>query len=105
MTEIKNLLFQPLTFHLVGGKGIHLGPRERRVVSESDISPEIALAARRGLVLLLPLPEPAAHARIAPPLESPPGAGSSSEAASAIEGFPNSTPDDEATTSGRRKKR
>lgn len=105
MTEIKNLLFQPLTFHLVGGKGIHLGPRERREVAESDISPEIALAARRGLVLLLPLAEPTAHARIASPPESPSAASPSAEAASAIEGFPNSTLDDEAATSGRRKRR
>ncbi len=105
MTEIKNLLFQPLTFHLVGGKGIHLGPRERREVPESDISPEIALAARRGLVLLLPLPEPATHARIAPPPESSSEPRASAEAASAIEGSSTSAPDDEAVTSGRRKKR
>jgi len=55
--EIRNLLFQPLTFHLAGGgRGIHLNPRERRRVREEDVSPEIEAAARRGLVSLTALP-------------------------------------------------
>jgi hypothetical protein len=103
VTEIKNLQFQPLTFHLVGGKGIHLGPRGRREVSESDISPEIALAARRGLIQLLAVREPArstpSTAPVQPPVASP------AEAASAIEGSPQSTPDDEAAGTGRRKRK
>ena len=53
MIEIKNLLFQPLTLHLAGsGRGLHLGPRERRTISEEDVSAEIEAASRRGLVSL-----------------------------------------------------
>jgi hypothetical protein len=103
VTEIKNLQFQPLTFHLAGGRGIHLGPRERREVAEIDISPEIALAARRGLIQLLPLPESPRNARTNTP--TPPRRTSPAEAAGAIEGSSNSTPDDEAAGSGRRKRR
>ncbi len=55
MIEIKNLLFQPLTFHLAGsGRGLHLNPRERRTLGEDDISPEIDAAAKRGFVSLTP---------------------------------------------------
>jgi hypothetical protein len=61
--EIKNLLFQPLTFHLAeGGRGLHLNPRERRTLNEADISPEIDVGAKRGFVSLTPVtpiaPEP-----------------------------------------------
>ena len=57
MIEIKNLLFQPLTFHLAGGgRGLHLNPRERRTLEEDDISPEIDAAAKRGFVSLTPSP-------------------------------------------------
>ena len=63
MIEIKNLLFQPLTFHLAGGgQGLHLNPRERRTLGEDDISAEIDAAAKRGFVSLTPVtptaPEP-----------------------------------------------
>ena len=63
MIEIKNLLFQPLTFHLAGsGRGLHLNPRERRTLGKDDISPEIDVAAKRGFVSLTPVtpiaPEP-----------------------------------------------
>ena len=57
MIEIKNLLFQPLTFHLSGsGRGLHLNPRERRTVGEDAISPEIDAAAKRGFVSLTSSP-------------------------------------------------
>ena len=56
MIEIKNLLFQPLTFHLAGGgQGLHLNPRERRTLGEDDISAEIDAAAKRGFVSLMPV--------------------------------------------------
>ena len=56
MIEIKNLLFQPLTFHLAGGgRGLHLNPRERRTLGEDDISAEIDAAAMRGFVSLTPV--------------------------------------------------
>ena len=60
MIEIKNLLFQPLTFHLAGGgRGLHLNPRERRTLGEDDISAEIDAAAKRGFVSLTPVTPPA----------------------------------------------
>ncbi len=64
MIEVRNLLFQPLTFHLTGGDGnLHLGPRQRTVIDNELISPELEQAAKRGLVSLTekpaPLPEPA----------------------------------------------
>ena len=53
MIEVRNLLFQPLTFHLTGGDGnLHLGPRQRRVIDNELISPELEQAAKRGLVSL-----------------------------------------------------
>lgn len=56
MIEIKNLLFQPLTFHLAGGgRGLHLNPRERKTLGEDDISAEIDAAAKRGFVSLTPV--------------------------------------------------
>jgi len=66
LIEIRNLLFQPVTFHQAGtGRGLYLGPRERRLVEKSEISPEIELAARRGLVTLAP------EARRPIPVEAP----------------------------------
>ncbi len=63
MIEIKNLLFQPLTFHLSGGgRGLHLNPRERGALGVDDSCPEIDVAAKRGFVSLTPVrpiaPEP-----------------------------------------------
>ena len=53
MIEVRNLLFQPLTFHLTGGDGnLHLGPRQRRVIDSEMVSPELEQAAKRGLVSL-----------------------------------------------------
>jgi len=53
MIEVRNLLFQPLTFHLTGGDGnLHLGPRQRTVIDKELISPELEQAAKRGLVSL-----------------------------------------------------
>ena len=53
MIAIKNLLFQPLTFQLAGdGQGLHLNPRERKVISRENLSAEIETAAKRGLVSL-----------------------------------------------------
>ncbi|MGE4285145.1 MAG: hypothetical protein AB7F23_00865 [Phycisphaerae bacterium] len=50
MIEIRNLQFQPLTFNLAGDRTLHLGPRERTSIPQKDISPEITLAEKRGLV-------------------------------------------------------
>ena len=53
MIEVRNLLFQPLTFHLTGGDGnLHLGPWQRTVIDNELISPELEQAAKRGLVSL-----------------------------------------------------
>jgi len=74
--EIRNLLFQPLTFHLAGGgRGIHLNPRERRRVREEDVSPEIEAAARRGLVSLTAAPQ----AAVSPEPAEPAGASASKD--------------------------
>ncbi|BBO77745.1 hypothetical protein DSCW_51620 [Desulfosarcina widdelii] len=59
MIEIKNLLFQPLTFHLAGdGQGLHLSPRERKSIGNEQLSPEIEVAAKRGLISLTKTAKP-----------------------------------------------
>ena len=50
MIEIRNLQFQPLTFNLADDRSLHLGPRERTSIPQKDISPEITLAEKRGLL-------------------------------------------------------
>jgi len=58
LIEIRNLLFQPLTFHLSGGAGgIHLGSRERRTVRSDELSDEIRTAAARGFISIADVPE------------------------------------------------
>ena len=65
MIEVRNLLFQPLTFHLTGGDGnLHLGPRQRTVIDKDLISPELEQAAKRGLISLTE--KPAAQPEPAP---------------------------------------
>ncbi|HUT54397.1 MAG TPA: hypothetical protein VM658_13495 [bacterium] len=59
MIEIKNLMFQPLTFHLAGsGQSLYLNPRERRAISEEKISPEIKMAEKRGFVSFADIGDP-----------------------------------------------
>lgn len=60
MIEVRNLLFQPLTFQLAGGGSLHLGPRERRVIKPEQVSPELEQAQRRNYVALDEAPKPAA---------------------------------------------
>ncbi len=58
LIEIRNLLFQPLAFHLSGdGGGLHLGSRERRIISKGQLSDEIRTAAARGFVSISDVPE------------------------------------------------
>lgn len=53
MIEIRNLLFQPLSLHLAGEEGgIHLGSRERKVISDDQLSEEIRVMEARGFVSL-----------------------------------------------------
>ena len=53
MIEIRNLLFQPLTFQLAGEqRGLHLGSRQRKLVDDAQVSDEIRTAAKRGFVAL-----------------------------------------------------
>ena len=60
MIEIKNQMFQPLTFHLAaGGKSLHLKPRERRQIADAEISPEIEMAEKRGFISLTDIGDPA----------------------------------------------
>ncbi len=55
MIEIRNLQFQPLTFHLGGGASLHLGPRQKKSIARKDLSAEIQTAAKRGLVRITDL--------------------------------------------------
>ncbi len=77
MIAIKNLLFQPLTFGLATqGQGLHLGPRESRLVSKKDVSDELRAAAQRGLVTLTqvveaPKVQPEAQPKVAPASKTP----------------------------------
>jgi hypothetical protein len=48
--EIRNLQFQPLTFQLGGEGSLHLGPRERKSITRKNLSAEIQMAAKRGLL-------------------------------------------------------
>lgn len=58
MIEVKNLLFQPLAFHLRDGKeSLHLGPRQRRLIEAEAVSPELEQAARRKFVALTEVKE------------------------------------------------
>lgn len=58
MIEIRNLLFQPLTFQLSGSSGsIHLCSRERKILRCDQISAEIRSAASRGFVTLTEIAE------------------------------------------------
>ncbi len=51
MIEIRNLLSQPLAFQLAGRQsGLHLGCRERKTVRDAQVSEEIRIAAKRGLI-------------------------------------------------------
>ncbi|MHB9037899.1 MAG: hypothetical protein ACYC64_14675 [Armatimonadota bacterium] len=58
MIEIRNLTFQPLTFHLAGDAGgIHLGSRELKTIALDQLSDEIRTAALRGYVSIADIPE------------------------------------------------
>lgn len=51
MIEIRNLLFQPLTFQLAGEEhGLHVGPRQTKTIEDDKLSQEIEAAGRRGFV-------------------------------------------------------
>jgi hypothetical protein len=54
--EIRNLLFQPLTFQLAGNEhGLHLGSRQRKLVEDAEVSEEMRTAAKGGFVVLMTL--------------------------------------------------
>lgn len=51
MIEIRNLLFQPLTFQLAGEEhGLHVGPRQTKTIEDDKLSQEIEAAGQRGFV-------------------------------------------------------
>jgi hypothetical protein len=52
MIEITNTLFQPLTLQATSGAGVHLPPRGRLQIPETDVSEEMRRAARRGFIRL-----------------------------------------------------
>jgi hypothetical protein len=54
--EIKNLLFQPLTLHLVdSNKSIHLAARGKAVIKDRDSSREIKKAQVKGWISIKPV--------------------------------------------------
>lgn len=51
MIEIRNLLFQPLTFQLADEEhGLHVGPRQTKTIEDDKLSQEIEAAGKRGFV-------------------------------------------------------
>lgn len=59
MIEIRNLLFQPLTFQLAGEeRGLHLSSRQRKLIEDAQVSEEMRTAQRGGFVVLTPLEQP-----------------------------------------------
>lgn len=68
MIEVRNLLFQPLTFQLADGASLHLGPRERRTIASELVSPELEQAQRRNYVDLRETDQP----KIVAPAETSP---------------------------------
>jgi hypothetical protein len=50
--EIHNLQFQPLTFNMTEEKTLHLGSRERTAIPDKEVSHEIRLAEKHGLIRL-----------------------------------------------------
>ena len=71
MIEVKNLLFQPLTFQLADGTSLHLGPRERRTIASDLVSPELEQAQRRNYVDLRETEQPKGAAPVEIQSESP----------------------------------
>ena len=56
MIEIRNLLFQPLTFQLAGEeRGLHLSSRQRKLIEDAQVSEEMRTAAKGGFVVLTTL--------------------------------------------------
>ena len=107
MIEVRNTLFQPLTFHLAKGpngmqEGLHLGPRERRRIRNEQLSPEIEKAAGRGLVTLVHLPDETA---VAKPSEAAPDTPAPSEAESSVADSAATDPADAQSTATSRKRR
>ena len=65
MVEVRNLLFQPVSLHLAGdGRGFHIGPRERVQIRDDQVSLEMQMAARRGLIVLTKVAEEAESAKV-----------------------------------------
>ena len=59
MIEIRNLLFQPLTFQLAGEeRGLHLSSRQRKLIEDAQVSEEMRTAERGGFIVLTPLEQP-----------------------------------------------
>jgi len=71
MIEVRNLLFQPLTFQLADGASLHLGPRERRTIASDLVSPELEQAQRRNYVDLRETEQPKGAAPVEIQSESP----------------------------------
>ena len=71
MIEVRNLLFQPLTFQLADGASLHLGPRKRRTIASDQVSPELEQAQRRNYVDLRETEQPKGATLVETSPESP----------------------------------
>jgi len=59
MITITNKLFQPLSYQLADGTGLHLPPRGQAAIPDRQVSAELRRAAQRGLITLqMPAPAP-----------------------------------------------
>ena len=52
MIVVINKLFQPLTYQTASGAGLHLPPRGRIEVQDTQVSEEMRRAAQRGFIVL-----------------------------------------------------
>jgi len=58
MIVVINKLFQPLTYQTASGAGLHLPPRGRIELPDSQVSEELRRAAQRGFIALEPVDVP-----------------------------------------------
>ena len=53
MITITNKLFQPLSYQLADGTGLHLAPRGQTTIPDRQLSADLRQAAQRGVIALL----------------------------------------------------
>ena len=63
MILIKNLQFQPLTFHLADQTSLHLQPRQQTRIADERVSSELEAAAIRHFISMGQIPDAPAKSR------------------------------------------